>query len=163
MSILKVIYLAALFFQIFYSLVIKIEICLKYFLDKNSQKQPLWKPRYLRWFHEILHGFLLCFHSSILLLWVCSKFGMLVHMICNMYVICSCSCVKPRMKAKVTVQWFWTLRCITVATFFDRELPLAVLYFCFCLLLVLLLLSILSLQAQIGNIFLSLIGIFSIS
>ena len=53
MSILKVIYLAALFFQISYSLVPKIEICLKYFLDKNSQKQPLWKPRYLRLFHEI--------------------------------------------------------------------------------------------------------------
>ena len=32
-----------LFFQIFYSLVSKIDICLKYFSDKNSQKQPLWK------------------------------------------------------------------------------------------------------------------------
>ena len=29
------------FFQIFYSLVPKIEICLKYFLDKKFQKQPL--------------------------------------------------------------------------------------------------------------------------
>ena len=27
-----------LFFQIFYSLVRKVEICLKYFLDKNSKK-----------------------------------------------------------------------------------------------------------------------------
>ena len=26
----------------FYSLVSKIEICLKYFLDKNPPKQPLW-------------------------------------------------------------------------------------------------------------------------
>ena len=41
MSFLKVIYLAALFFQISYSLVPKIGTCLKYFLDKNSQKQPL--------------------------------------------------------------------------------------------------------------------------
>ena len=57
----------------------KIEICLKYFSDKNHQKQRLWKPRYLRWFHEIFHGFLVCFHSSILLLWVCIKFGMSVH------------------------------------------------------------------------------------
>ena len=31
-----------LFFQIFYSLVPKIEICLKCFLDKNLPKQPLW-------------------------------------------------------------------------------------------------------------------------
>jgi hypothetical protein len=31
-----------LFFQIFYLLVSKIEICLKYFLDKNLPKQPLW-------------------------------------------------------------------------------------------------------------------------
>ena len=30
-----------LFFLILYSLVSKIEICLKYFLDKNFQKQPL--------------------------------------------------------------------------------------------------------------------------
>ena len=41
MSILKVTFLAALFFQISYSLVPKIEICLKYFLEKNFQKQPL--------------------------------------------------------------------------------------------------------------------------
>jgi hypothetical protein len=34
-----------LFFQKFYSLVPKIEICLKYFLDKTSQKQPLCKSR----------------------------------------------------------------------------------------------------------------------
>ena len=41
MSILNIDYLVA----IFYSLVPKIDICLKYFLDKNSQKQPLcvWK------------------------------------------------------------------------------------------------------------------------
>ena len=31
---------SAFIFQIFYSLVSKIEIYLKYFLDKNSQKQP---------------------------------------------------------------------------------------------------------------------------
>jgi hypothetical protein len=30
------------FFYIFYSLVPKIEICLKYFLERNPQKQPLW-------------------------------------------------------------------------------------------------------------------------
>ena len=30
-----------LFFQVFYSLVFKIEICLKCFLDKYFQKQPL--------------------------------------------------------------------------------------------------------------------------
>ena len=34
-------YLEAIFFQISYPLVPKIKICLKYFLDKNSQKQPL--------------------------------------------------------------------------------------------------------------------------
>ena len=85
------------------------------------------------------------------------------YILCDMYVLCSCSCVKPRMKAEVTVQWFWTLRCITVATFFDRELTLTVLYVCFCLLLllVLVLLPFLNLQAQIRNIFLFLIGIFS--
>ena len=42
MSILKVIYSVPLFFQISYLLLPNIEICLKYFLDKNSQKQPLW-------------------------------------------------------------------------------------------------------------------------
>ena len=31
-----------LFFQILFSLVPKNEICLKYILDKNSHKQPLW-------------------------------------------------------------------------------------------------------------------------
>ena len=30
------------FFQIYYYLVPIIENCVKYFLDKNSQKQPLW-------------------------------------------------------------------------------------------------------------------------
>ena len=40
-SILKVDYLVAIFFQISYSLVLKIGICLKYFLDKNPKKQPL--------------------------------------------------------------------------------------------------------------------------
>ena len=34
-----------LFFQISYLLVPKIKICLKYFLDKNFQKQQLWKRR----------------------------------------------------------------------------------------------------------------------
>ena len=34
-------YLEAIFFQISYSLVPKIEICLKYILDKISHKQPL--------------------------------------------------------------------------------------------------------------------------
>ena len=42
MSILKVDYMVAIFFKISYSLVTKIEICFKDFLDKNSQKQPLW-------------------------------------------------------------------------------------------------------------------------
>jgi hypothetical protein len=41
MSIFKVIYLEPLFFQISYLLLPRIEICLKYFLDKNPQKQPL--------------------------------------------------------------------------------------------------------------------------
>ena len=42
MSILKVDKLIMpLFFLISYSLVPKIEICLKYFMDKNSKKQPL--------------------------------------------------------------------------------------------------------------------------
>ena len=45
MSILKVDYLVTIFFQNSYSLVPKIKVCLKYFLDKNSQKQPLWQPR----------------------------------------------------------------------------------------------------------------------
>ena len=31
-----------IFFQKSYSLAPKIEVCLKYFLHKNSQKQPLW-------------------------------------------------------------------------------------------------------------------------
>ena len=41
-----------------YSFRFPIHWCLKLsfvwndFLDKNSKKQPLWKPRYLRWFHE---------------------------------------------------------------------------------------------------------------
>ena len=34
-----------LFFKIFYLLESTIEICLKYFLDKKSQKQTLWKER----------------------------------------------------------------------------------------------------------------------
>ena len=42
MSILKVIYLVHLIFQIFYLLVPKIDICLKYILDKNPQKQYVW-------------------------------------------------------------------------------------------------------------------------
>ena len=43
MSILKVdITLVHWFFLIFQLLVPKIEICLKYFLDKNSPKRPLW-------------------------------------------------------------------------------------------------------------------------
>ena len=41
MLILKVDYLVTLIFQMSYLLVPKIEICLKYFLDKNGQKQPL--------------------------------------------------------------------------------------------------------------------------
>ena len=41
-SILKVIYLMPLFFHISNLLVPKIEICLKYYLDKNPQKQSLW-------------------------------------------------------------------------------------------------------------------------
>ena len=42
MSILKVdISIKGSSFLILYSLVPKLEICLKYFLDKNSQKQPL--------------------------------------------------------------------------------------------------------------------------
>ena len=48
MSILKVdIKIVPLFFQIFYSLLPKIEICFKYFFDKNPKKQslcPLWIP-----------------------------------------------------------------------------------------------------------------------
>ena len=43
MSILKVdTTLVFLIFLRFYPLVPKIEICLKYFLDKIFQKQPLW-------------------------------------------------------------------------------------------------------------------------
>ena len=42
MSIIKIDYLVTIFFQISYSLVPKIDICLKYLLDKNSLKQPLW-------------------------------------------------------------------------------------------------------------------------
>ena len=34
-----------IFFQIFHSLVPKIKICLKYFLDKNTQKRSLWAGR----------------------------------------------------------------------------------------------------------------------
>ena len=42
MSISKVdILVVPLFFLISYLLLPKIEICLKYFLDKNAQKQPL--------------------------------------------------------------------------------------------------------------------------
>ena len=41
MSILKIDCLVALFFKIFYPLVAKIEICLKYFLDKKSQKSAI--------------------------------------------------------------------------------------------------------------------------
>ena len=41
MLILKVDYLVPLIFQMFYLLVPEIEICLKYILDKNGQKQPL--------------------------------------------------------------------------------------------------------------------------
>ena len=42
MSILKVdITIVPLFFLMLYALVPKIEICVKYFLDKNSQKEPL--------------------------------------------------------------------------------------------------------------------------
>ena len=44
---------------------------------------------------------------------------------------------------------------------FDRELALAVLYVCFRLVLLVVLLPFLNLQAQIGNIFHFLIGIFS--
>ena len=40
MSIFKVEYWVSLVFQILYLLVLKIEICPKYFLDKISQKQP---------------------------------------------------------------------------------------------------------------------------
>ena len=42
MLILKVDYLVPLIIQMSYLLVPKIEICLKYFLDKSSQKQPCW-------------------------------------------------------------------------------------------------------------------------
>ena len=42
MSIIKIDYLVAIFFQISYSLVLKIGICLKYFLDKNPKKQQYW-------------------------------------------------------------------------------------------------------------------------
>ena len=48
MSILKVIYLVPYYFQISYLLVPKIEICLKYFLDKNHKKQPLCAAKNLR-------------------------------------------------------------------------------------------------------------------
>ena len=41
MSILKVDYMVAIFVQISYSLVPKIEVCLKYFLDKKYQKRSL--------------------------------------------------------------------------------------------------------------------------
>ena len=43
MSILKVIYLVPLFFQISYLLLSKIVICLEYFSDRNPQKLPLWQ------------------------------------------------------------------------------------------------------------------------
>ena len=42
LSNFKVNSLVLLVFLILYSLVPKIEICLQYFLDKNSQKQSLW-------------------------------------------------------------------------------------------------------------------------
>ena len=41
MSIFKVIYMEALFFQISYPLVPKLGIGLKYFFNKSSHKQPL--------------------------------------------------------------------------------------------------------------------------
>jgi len=44
---------ALIFFLISYSLVPKIEICLKYFLNKNSKKQPQW----LRYYVEEKHTF----------------------------------------------------------------------------------------------------------
>ena len=54
MSILKVdITIVSLFFVIYYAWVPKIEICLKYFLDKNSQKQPLWLPSSLMLYHKL--------------------------------------------------------------------------------------------------------------
>ena len=40
-SILKVFYMVTIFFQVSYSLVPKIDIFLKWYLDKNSQKKPL--------------------------------------------------------------------------------------------------------------------------
>ena len=42
MSILKVLLIMHLLFQVSYLLVPKIEICLKYFLDKNPKQRPLW-------------------------------------------------------------------------------------------------------------------------
>ena len=41
MTILKIDYSAAISFKIFYPLVPKIQICLKYFLDKKSQKSAI--------------------------------------------------------------------------------------------------------------------------
>ena len=70
MSILKVIYLVPLFFQIFYSLVPKIEICLKYFLNKNPQSsrsgelQKESSKKYIYWIvcttylHSLVHDFM---------------------------------------------------------------------------------------------------------
>ena len=48
MSLLKVVYWVLLVFLICELKVPKIEICLKYFLDKNSPKQPLCLLRTLR-------------------------------------------------------------------------------------------------------------------
>ena len=42
LSILKVAYWVHYFIQISYTLVPKVQICVKYFLDKNLQQQPLW-------------------------------------------------------------------------------------------------------------------------
>ena len=53
--ILMVIHLSSGFFQNFYLLIPKIEICLKHFLDKNPQKQSLWILTVL-----VLDQFLLC-------------------------------------------------------------------------------------------------------
>ena len=54
LSILKVIYLVRLIFQISYLLAPNIEIFLKYFLDKNPRKQPLCNGKKAKYFCKIL-------------------------------------------------------------------------------------------------------------
>ena len=74
MSILKVDYLVPLFFLISYSLVLKIESCLKYFLDKNFQKQPLWSSQ-LSVKIDFLEAFSMLSQLNSVLWWIAIRQG----------------------------------------------------------------------------------------